>query len=1099
MKPNLFIEESVIKSDFYRIIATACFLFLFICAIAQPNITRIEYYIDTDPGFGKATSVSVTPSINIVDKVIAINPTNLAEGVHRFYVRAMNATGAWGFTNSILFYKPISSGGNAPPPPGMASNITKLEYYIDIDPGFGRATNVSITPGTDLSNVIIPINPGPLAEGVHTFYVRARTGSGAWSFTNALAFFKPIGSGGDVPGPPAPPSNISKLEYYLDIDPGFGKATNIAITPGLDLKDIIIPINPTTISEGVHRFYVRARNVIGSWSMTNSLLFYKPIASTDGPPAPPAAASNITRLEYYIDTDPGYGKAKTVTITPGLEIKDVVIGVDISTLAKGNHMFYVRALNAKGGWSMMNALEFSNGEAPVLSITGVNPTSICMGDTLMITGTSFSESIDPNTQSIKINTIPGQIVSASSTLIKAVFNQSVSGKVAIINTLGTANSNETVTVNPAPTVDPISDQEICAGASSNAITISGSTNNFTWKNNNTATGLAASGTGNIAAFKTTNTTNARVGSNILVTPVSTTGCKGISTSFNIFVDPVIVSAPTISQNGGTLSILTTPGGGGITGYQWLIDGLEISGATNSNYSPTKDGTYIATFTNKCGKGPKSNEIKITLMTEPPPTGIAVGIYVDSSATGLKNGTSWANAYTFLQDALVAAKAGDTILVAQGTYYPDQGKNLSNDDRSLAFNIKDGVVIFGGFPSKGGSLSSRDWVSHRTILSGEIQQDDLKGNNSYHVVITQHVSAATVIDGLIITKGYADGSDIAQSYGGGWYNNGSGSTGSSNPTIKNCSFIFNSAANGAALFNDGDHNGNASPDIINSIFWNNKAGSNGGAIYNFATQGGKSNSSMTNCLIRNNNAHYGGAIYNNGSQGNCNTSLINCLLYLNQAADGAAIYSIGSQGTCFTTVINTIVWSNIKIAFTNLNATVNLSYSLTEATTGYINMGNNIIGRNPFFVAINTDLHLTQVSPAINSGKNTANTLNVDLDGHSRVIGSAIDMGPYEFQASATVDGIPEARSTKSLPELYQNIPNPFNFTTRIGLVMLHEDRGILTISDLFGRTLKVYDRVWNSGYNEVMIDKTELNLSGVYYYSFSTKDFKSVRKMVLVK
>ncbi|MBK8280912.1 MAG: hypothetical protein IPK94_12545 [Saprospiraceae bacterium] len=252
------------------------------------------------------------------------------------------------------------------------------------------------------------------------------------------------------------------------------------------------------------------------------------------------------------------------------------------------------------------------------------------------------------------------------------------------------------------------------------------------------------------------------------------------------------------------------------------------------------------------------------MTEPPPTGIAVGIYVDSSSTSLKNGTSWANAYTFLQDAWVAAKAGDTILVAQGTYYPDQGKNLSNDDRSLAFNIKDGVVIFGGFPSKGGSLSSRDWVSHRTILSGEIQQDDLKGNNSYHVVITQHVSAATVIDGLIITKGYADGSDIAQSYGGGWYNNGSGSTGSSNPSIRNCSFIFNSATNGAALYNDGDHNGNASPSIINSIFWNNTAGSNGGAIYNFATQGGKSNSSMTNCLIRNNNAHYGGAIYNNGS-------------------------------------------------------------------------------------------------------------------------------------------------------------------------------------------------------------------------------------------
>ncbi|MBK8280915.1 MAG: hypothetical protein IPK94_12560 [Saprospiraceae bacterium] len=66
-------------------------------------------------------------------------------------------------------------------------------------------------------------------------------------------------------------------------------------------------------------------------------------------------------MEYYIDKDPGYGKAKSVTITPGLEIKDVVIGVDISTLAKGSHMFYVRALNARGGWSMVNALSSAMG------------------------------------------------------------------------------------------------------------------------------------------------------------------------------------------------------------------------------------------------------------------------------------------------------------------------------------------------------------------------------------------------------------------------------------------------------------------------------------------------------------------------------------------------------------------------------------------------------------------------------------------------------------------------------------------------------------------------------------------------------------------
>ena len=84
------------------------------------------------------------------------------------------------------------------------------------------------------------------------------------------------------------------------------------------------------------------------------------------------------------------------------------------------------------------------------------------------------------------------------------------------------------------------------------------------------------------------------------------------------------------------------------------------------------------------------------------------IYVDSNAAGANNGSSWENAYKYLQNALWAAGSGTDIWAAQGTYRPDEDINEPNgtDDRTATFQLKNGVAIYGGFPSGGGNWASR---------------------------------------------------------------------------------------------------------------------------------------------------------------------------------------------------------------------------------------------------------------------------------------------------------------------------------------------------------------------------------------------------------
>jgi hypothetical protein len=138
------------------------------------------------------------------------------------------------------------------------------------------------------------------------------------------------------------------------------------------------------------------------------------------------------------------------------------------------------------------------------------------------------------------------------------------------------------------------------------------------------------------------------------------------------------------------------------------------------------------------------------------------IYIDKTAKGDNNGTSWADAYTDLQRALERARESVcdvgpyTILVAQGTYSPgDYVKNT--------FVLPAGASLYGGFRSGGSGFAERNPDRYETTLTGFIGLDANNHIRRNETVVM--MGDNTLLDGFNITESsdygiYGEGVDFA---------------------------------------------------------------------------------------------------------------------------------------------------------------------------------------------------------------------------------------------------------------------------------------------------------------------------------------------------
>lgn len=353
--------------------------------VAAQNITAAEYFIDADPGIGNAQPISISAAVNVANATATINTVGLTNGVHRLYIRTKSNEGRWSITNIEDFI--VDTDPPYPSPPVAAQNIVAAEYFVDTDPGTGNGQAISISPGVNLADVAATVNTAGLTNGVHRLYIRAKNNEGSWSITNVRDFN--VDSDPVYPAAPVAPQNIIAAEYFIDTDPGVGNAQAISISAGTDLSNLSASVNTTGLTNGVHRLYVRTKSNEGLWSLTNVRDFN--VDSDPAYPDAPAAVQNIIAAEYFVDTDPGPGAGTPIAVTPGADLSNVAASISTAGLSNGSHNLFIRTKNQEGKWSITNYATFFT---DMLSVTpdtiefGNVPTAVTVERELIIKNNS---------------------------------------------------------------------------------------------------------------------------------------------------------------------------------------------------------------------------------------------------------------------------------------------------------------------------------------------------------------------------------------------------------------------------------------------------------------------------------------------------------------------------------------------------------------------------------------------------------------------------------------------------------------------------------------------------------------------------------------
>ncbi len=563
-------------------------LFIVSTTLCAQTITRIEYYFDTDPGFGNGINIPITAAVDLTrDFTVSLN--SVSEGFHQLYIRA-KSNGLWSLpvSRTVMVKRAAQTAA--------LYSIDRLEYFFDTDPGFGNGLSIPITSAVDLTKDFqLPLSTN--VEGFHTLYFRARSNNGLWSTLLARPVF--IQRTAQTTATPS----LRRIEYFIDTDPGAGNGTSVSLSAS-DIDQSLL-INLSTATLGFHILYVRSQDVNGRWSMPLAKPFF---AGKSG--------SNIVAVEYYyFDGSTNSPLRMYNSFTPGKDITVDFSAVLDGLLPNTSYEIHVTAINADGIRSAETVRTFLT---PAVICDPITPpivvdASVCGNGSvdLVASGATGSQLYAWYQTPSGGIALVGETDGLYSTL---VLNDTTTYYVAIQNgTCESARTAVTAFINPVP-MAPVAINNSSCGNSTVSVSASGGVNGqYLWYTTSTG-GTAIPGETNSSFI----TPPLAVSTTYFVSLYNGV-CESLRTPVTATIN-AIPSQPVLTASiapvGNALTIcssntLTLSAPNGFATYTWS------NGATTQQITISASGTYSVTVTDVAGcSSPASDAISITVIPAP---------------------------------------------------------------------------------------------------------------------------------------------------------------------------------------------------------------------------------------------------------------------------------------------------------------------------------------------------------------------------------------------------------------------------------------------------------------------------------------------------
>jgi hypothetical protein len=428
---------------------------------------------------------------------------------------------------------------------------------------------------------------------------------------------------------------------------------------------------------------------------------------------------------------------------------------------------------------------------PVAIINPVSNLTICSG--VPVSGFIFSSSSAGVTYSwtssvnIGFGTSGSGNIPSFTAVNNSTFNVSTSVTVTpSVNGCTGVPSTFTITVRPSSSVNPVSNVNLCNGATGAAINFSSPIAGTTFAWTSTANvGFGTTGSGNIAAYTATNPTSAPITATVTVTPIYN-GCNGSPQTFTVTVNPtnstVNPVASTVYCDDASASAInfSSPIAGAT--FDWVSSvnvGFGTSGSGNipafiANNNGTSDAVTTVTVTPKVG-GCAGTPTTFTVTVKSRATvnsitnvslcngatGSAIGFSSPTAGTTFSwsssanvgfglSGTSGIPSYTATNSGTSAVTSTVTVTPTAGGCVGTSSTFTVTVNPTTSVNSVSNASFCGGIPVSGVTFSSPvsgttyAWTSSANVGFGTSGTGNIPAYTTISSNTTQVVATITVV-------------------------------------------------------------------------------------------------------------------------------------------------------------------------------------------------------------------------------------------------------------------------------------------------------------------------------------------------------------------